>query len=67
MAILYTIDSMTVSADEFKSRISKTGYFDFPQKQKTWVHIASDYQIIMAKEMTDENGQEHTFRIAIDK
>jgi hypothetical protein len=66
MAILYTIDSETVDRDKFKSRISETGYFDLPQEEKTWTHIASVHQIIMVKTMHSNDGRLHTFRIAID-
>lgn len=30
MAILYTIDSLTVDEAEFKERIGDTGYYDLP-------------------------------------
>lgn len=66
MAILYTVDSLTVDADEFKSRISETGYFELPQEEKTWTHIAATRQIIMAKTLHGNDGRLHTFRIAID-
>ena len=66
MAILYTVDSLTVDADEFRSRISETGYFELPQEEKTWTHIAAERQIIMAKKLLGKDGQKHTFRIAID-
>jgi hypothetical protein len=66
MAILYTIDSEAVDKDEFKSRISKTGYFDLPQEEKTWTHISAVRQIIMAKTLHGNDGNLHTFRIAID-
>lgn len=39
MAILYTIDSMTVDEAEFKERIGNTGYYDLPQGERTWTHI----------------------------
>lgn len=66
MAILYTVDSLTVNADEFRSRINETGYFELPQEEKTWTHISAVHQIIMAKELLGKDGQKHTFRIAID-
>ena len=66
MAILYTIDSISVSADEFKDRISDTGYFNLPQGERTWTHIPSVRQIIMAKTLHGNDGNLHTFRVAID-
>ena len=66
MAILYTVDSISVSADEFKDRISETGYFDLPQGERTWTHISATRQIIMAKTLHGNDGNLHTFRIAID-
>ena len=66
MAILYTVDSISVSADEFKDRISETGYFDLPQGERTWTHIPAVRQIIMAKTLHGNDGKLHTFRIAID-
>lgn len=64
--ILYTIDSITVDDKEFKERISDTGYYDLPQGERTWTHIAATRQIIMAKKLLGKDGQKHTFRIAID-
>jgi len=66
MAILYTIDSMTVSADEFKSIITEMGYYELEPEDMTWTHITGHRQITMIKKMTDRNGVSHTFRIAID-
>ena len=66
MAILYTVDSLTVDADEFRSRINETGYFELPQEEKTWTHISAVHQIIMAKTLHGNDGRLHTFRIAID-
>lgn len=66
MAILYTIDSLSVDREEFKSRIRETGYFELPQEEKTWTHIAAVRQIIMVKTMLSNDGCLHTFRIAID-
>lgn len=66
MAILYTIDSMTVDEDEFKERIGDTGYYDLPQGERTWTHISATRQIIMAKTLHGNDGTLHTFRIAID-
>lgn len=65
--ILYTIDSVTVSADEFKERISDTGYYDLPQGERTWTHIPAYLQIIMVKTLHGNDGNLHTFRIAIDR
>lgn len=64
--ILYTIDSITVDDKEFKERISDTGYYDLPQCERTWTHIAAMRQIIMAKTLHGNDGRLHTFRIAID-
>ena len=64
--ILYTIDSITVEDKEFKERISDTGYYDLPQSERTWTHIAATRQIIMAKTLHGNDGRLHTFRIAID-
>ena len=64
--ILYTIDSITVDDKEFKERISDTGYYDLPQGERTWTHIAATRQIIMAKTLHSNDGRLHTFRIAID-
>lgn len=64
--ILYTIDSITVDDKEFKERISDTGYYDLPQGERTWTHIAATRQIIMAKTPHGNDGRLHTFRIAID-
>ena len=66
MAILYTVDSRTVDEAEFKERISDTGYYDLPQGERTWTHISSVRQIIMAKTLHGNDGNLHTFRIAID-
>ena len=66
MAILYTIDSKTVDEDEFKARISDTGYYDLPQGERTWTHIPAYLQIIMVKTLHGNDGNLHTFRIAID-
>ena len=66
MAILYTIDSITVDPDEFKDRIGETGYFDLPQGERTWTHIGSDRQIIIIKTLHGNDGNLHTFRVAID-
>lgn len=64
--ILYTIDSITVDDKEFNERISDTGYYDLPQGERTWTHIAATRQIIMAKTLHGNDGRLHTFRIAID-
>lgn len=64
--ILYTIDSITVDDKEFKERISDTGYYDLPQGERTWTHIAATRQIIIAKTLHGNDGRLHTFRIAID-
>ena len=66
MAILYTIDSLTVDKAEFKERISDTGYYDLPQGERTWTNISAVRQIIMAKMLHGNDGNLHTFRIAID-
>ena len=66
MAILYTIDSRTVDEAEFKERIGDTGYYDFPQGERTWTHISAVHQIIMVKTLHGNDGNLHTFRIAID-
>ena len=66
MAILYTVDSITVDKDEFELQITGTGYFCLPQEERTWVHIAGERQIIMAKTLRGDDGNLHTFRIAID-
>ena len=66
MAILYTVDSITVDEVEFKERISDTGYYDLPQGERTWTHISSVRQIIMAKTLHGNDGNLHTFCIAID-
>lgn len=66
MAILYTVDSISVSADEFKEIIGKTGYFDLPQGERTWTHISATRQIIIMKTMHGNDGNLHTFRLAID-
>lgn len=66
MSILYTVDSRTVDEAEFKDRISDTGYYDFPQGERTWTHIPATRQIIMAKTLHGNDGRLHTFRIAID-
>ena len=67
MAILYTIDSMTVDEAEFKDRIGDTGYYDLPQGERTWTHIADVRQIIMTKTLHGNDGHLHTFRISIDR
>ena len=64
--ILYTIDSVSVDDNEFKNKITDAGYYKLPPEKRTWVHIAAERQIIMAKELLDNDGQKHTFRIAID-
>ena len=66
MSILYTVDSITVNEAEFKERISDTGYYDLPQGERTWTHIPAAHQIIMAKTMHGNDGNLHTFRVAID-
>lgn len=66
MSILYTIDSITVNKTEFKERITETGYFELPHGERTWTHIAATRQIIMAKTLHSNDGNLHTFRIAID-
>lgn len=66
MAILYTVDSRTVDEAEFKTRISDTGYYDLPQGERTWTHIPAVRQIIMVKTLHGNDGNLHTFRIAID-
>ena len=66
MSILYTVDSISVSADEFKETIGKTGYFDLPQGERTWTHIGSERQIIIMKTLHGNDGNLHTFRVAID-
>lgn len=66
MAILYTVDSKMVDKDEFKNRIGDTGYYELPQGERTWTHISSTRQIIMAKTLHGNDGNLHTFRIAID-
>lgn len=66
MSILYTVDSITVNEAEFKERISDTGYYELPQGERTWTHIAATHQIIMAKTLHGNDGHLHTFRIAID-
>ena len=66
MAILYTIDSISVDEDEFKERISDTGYYELPQGKRTWTHISATRQIIMVKTLHGNDGNLHTFRIAID-
>jgi hypothetical protein len=66
MSILYTVDSKTVDEAEFKDRISDTGYLELPQGERTWTHISATRQIIMAKTMHGNDGNLHTFRVAID-
>ena len=66
MAILYTVDSMTVDKDEFKSIITEMGYFDLNPEDKTWTHVSTDHQITMIKQIVDKNGVSHTFRFSID-
>jgi hypothetical protein len=66
MSILYTVDTISVSADDFKERISETGYFNLPKEERSWIHIGADKQIIMAKSLNGSDGKLHTFRIAID-
>lgn len=66
MAILYTIDSISVDEQEFKDRIGDTGYYELPQGERTWTHISAVHQIIMAKTLHGNDGRPHTFRIAID-
>lgn len=66
MGIMYTVDSVTVDRDEFRSRIGETGYFELPQEERTWVHIGRDHQIIIAKTMHGSDGKMHTFRVSID-
>lgn len=66
MAILYTIDSRTVDEAEFKKRIGDTGYYELPQGERTWTHISAVRQIIMVKTLHSNDGNLHTFRIAID-
>jgi hypothetical protein len=67
MAILYTVDSMTVGFDEFRSRITEIGYYKLPQQERTWVHIPGEQQIIMVKSLNGKDGEVHTFRVAINK
>lgn len=66
MAILYTIDSITVDDKEFKERITDAGYYALPPEKRTWTHISATRQIIMAKTLHGNDGRLHTFRIAID-
>ena len=66
MSILYTVDSRTVDEAEFKNRIGDTGYYELPQGERTWTHIAAIRQIIMVKTLHGNDGNLHTFRIAID-
>lgn len=66
MGILYTVDSKAVNETEFKDHITETGYFELPQGERTWTHIAATRQIIMAKTLHGNDGRLHTFRIAID-
>lgn len=66
MSILYTVDSRTVNEDEFKERIGDTDYYELPQDERTWTHISATRQIIMAKTLHGNDGNLHTFRIAID-
>jgi hypothetical protein len=66
MSILYTVDSRTVDEAEFKERISDTGYYELPQGERTWTHIPAARQIIMAKTLHGNDGNLHTFRMAID-
>ena len=66
MSILYTVDSRTVDEAEFRERIGDTGYYDLPKGERTWTHISSTRQIIMAKTLHGNDGNLHTFRIAID-
>ena len=66
MSILYTVDSISVSADEFKDRISETGYFNLPHGERTWTHIGAERQIIIMKTLHGNDGNLHTFRVAID-
>lgn len=66
MGILYTVDSKAINETEFKERITETGYFELPQGERTWTHIAATRQIIMAKTLHSNDGNLHTFRIAID-
>ena len=66
MSILYTVDSRMVDEAEFKERIGDTGYYDLPQGERTWTHISAVRQIIMVKTLHGNDGNLHTFRIAID-
>lgn len=66
MSILYTVDSKSVDKDEFRSRITETGYEELPQEKRTWVHISGNRQLIMAKTLRGDDGKLHTFRMAID-
>lgn len=65
--ILYTIDSMAVDADDFRSRLADTGYYGLRQEERTWVHVPGGKQIIMVKILNGMDGSPHTFRVAIDK
>ena len=66
MSILYTVDSRTVDEAEFTKRIGDTVYYDLPQGERTWTHISATRQIIMVKTLQGNDGNQHTFRIAID-
>lgn len=66
MAILYTVDSKTVDESEFTEQIGDTGYYELPPGERTWTHISAVRQIIMAKTLHGNDGNLHTFRIAID-
>ena len=66
MAILYTVDSMTVDKDEFKSIITEMGYFGLNPEDKTWTHISGEHQFTMVKKLVDKNGVQHIFRFTVD-
>lgn len=66
MAILYTIDSITVDKDEFKSIITDMGYYNLKPEDMTWTHMAGHRQITMIKKLTDKNNVEHIFRFTVD-
>lgn len=66
MAILYTVDSMTVNKDEFKSIITEMGYNDLDPNNKTWTHIPGEHQFTMVKKIADKDGIQHIFRFTVD-
>ena len=66
MAILYTVDSMTVDKDEFKSIITEMGYNNLDPKDKTWTHISGEHQFTMVKKLDDKDGVQHIFRFTVD-